>query len=104
MKKMIIVLPLVGLVSACGISRDKQLAIYRSKCTDYGYIAGTPEFSQCMMKQEERAEELTRHQRKVSAIEEQNWLEREQMRAAARDKEEERKRKKKRKKAKKHPF
>ena len=72
----------LGLLIGCvpPMTREEQLAIYRSRCLDYGYLKGTPEFAACMMKQEARHEKLTVQMRKADALEEHNWIEKEKMR------------------------
>lgn len=81
MKKLALLLPLLGILTSCKppLTREQQLSIYRSRCLDYGYQMGTLEFSDCMMKQEARAEELAIQARKVDILKEQNWLERQRI-------------------------
>jgi hypothetical protein len=94
MKKSIIIIPLLGLLVGCQppLTRDQQLAIYRSRCLDYGYQWGTPEFADCMMKQEARHEKIAVEMRKAQAMEQSNWIAEEN--AKAKEREFERKRKK----------
>ena len=75
MKKLILFIPL-GFLSACypPMGREHELAIYRSRCLDYGYQWGTPEFADCMMQQEAREEKLAIQRRKANALEEQNRI------------------------------
>ena len=97
MKKIIYCLPLLSLLAACHppLTRDQQLAIYRSRCVDYGYQPGTLEFADCMMRQEERAEKLAIQARKVDVLEEHNWIERQKV--WAKEKEVDSKRRKRKK-------
>ncbi len=87
MKKAYLSIPFLGFLVACAppLTREEQLAIYRSRCLDYGYLWGTPEFADCMMKQEARHEKLTVQMRKVDALEEQNWVEKEKIRMKERE-------------------
>jgi hypothetical protein len=86
MKKLIFLLPLLSLLSACQppMTRTEQLAIYRSRCLDYGYQLGTRELADCMKEQEARDDELSVKERKVRALEERNQIERERIRAEER--------------------
>lgn len=106
MKNFFRLLPLISLLPACTspLTRDQKLSIYKTRCLDYGYQLGTPEFADCVMKQEHRVEQMSLQRRKVEAIEESNWLERERSRAQERERLEEHKRKKKRRKAEENPF
>lgn len=79
MKKLGLFIPLVALLSGCQMTRDEQLAIYRGRCLDYGYQRGTPEFADCMMKQEAHDEKLSLQSRKARALEERNNLERQKL-------------------------
>ncbi len=76
MNKSILFIPLLGLLVGCQppLTRDQQLAIYRSRCVEYGYQWGTPEFANCMMKQEARQEKLSVQMRKAQALEQSNWI------------------------------
>jgi len=76
MKKSILFIPLLSLLSACvpPLTRDQQLAIYRSRCLDYGYQWGTREFADCMKEQEFHDETLAIQNRKANALEEQNRI------------------------------
>ncbi len=77
MKKTNLFILLLGFLVGCQppLTREQQLAIYRTRCTEYGYQWGTPEFADCMMKQESRQENLAVQMRKVQALEEGNWIE-----------------------------
>ena len=83
MKKSMLFIPLLGLLFGCQppLTRDQQLAIYRSRCMDYGYKWGTPEFADCMMKQEARQEKLSVQMRKAQALEQSNWIAEQEVRA-----------------------
>ncbi len=69
-------IPLLGLLVGCQppLTREQQLAIFRSRCLDYGYQWGTPEFADCMMKQESRQEMIAVEMRKAQAMEHTNWI------------------------------
>ena len=77
MKKLFLVLPLLSIITACTppMTRDQELAIYRSRCLDYGYQYGTREFADCMQMQEAREADLDMQRRKVQAIQDRNWIE-----------------------------
>jgi len=80
MKKLIFLLPLMSILSACTpLTREEQLALFHSRCVDYGYAQGTQEFDQCLTRQESR-----HHQRsvrtRVNATDNLNFLERETLR------------------------
>ena len=82
MKKATFFLPLLCLMSGCQppLTRIHQLEIYQSRCADYGYERGTPEFANCMMKQESRQEDMAIQLRKIGVLEESNWIEQQKMR------------------------
>lgn len=82
MKKSFLFIPFLAILSACQppMTREQELAIYRSRCFDYGFQMGTVEFAQCMQEQEARQAKLYMEERKVQAIEQQNWMEREKVR------------------------
>jgi hypothetical protein len=77
MKKIVLLFPLISLLSACQppMTREQQLFIYRSRCIEYGFQPGTPEFASCMQKQEIKEAELALQNRKVSALEDSNRIE-----------------------------
>ncbi|MBY0500671.1 MAG: hypothetical protein K2P93_01545 [Alphaproteobacteria bacterium] len=77
MKNALFFLPFLGVLSACQAPtpRDAQLESYRSRCYEYGYKGGTPEFANCVKEQEEREEKLAVQSRKAQALEEKNWIE-----------------------------
>lgn len=83
MKKIVFFLPLISLLSACAppLTRDQELAVYRSRCLDYGYLMGTREFADCMMQQEAHKEELTLQRQKIEALENKNRIEKDKVRA-----------------------
>jgi len=83
MKKAVFLIPLLSLVSACQppLTREQELAIYRSRCMDYGYQWGTKEFADCMMQQELKEQEFNLQARKVQALESQNYIEQQKVRA-----------------------
>ncbi len=93
MKKVVLFLPLVSLLSACQppMTREQQLFIYRTRCMEYGYQPGSPEFANCVQMQEVNEAEQAIQQRKVWALEDRNRIEQDK----ARTKEKEFKRKKK---------
>lgn len=77
MKKLFLLAPLFALLAACKppMTREQELAIYRSRCLEYGFRYGTPEFAQCMQQLEANEELLYMQQRQIQAIENQNWTE-----------------------------
>src|SRR3990167_7507115 len=83
MNKIVLLIPLLGLISACQppLTREQELAIYRSRCMDYGYQWGTKEFADCMMQQEITEQELSLQARKVQALETQNSIAQQKVRA-----------------------
>lgn len=82
MKKSLFILPVLAILSACQppMTRQQELAIYRSRCLDYGFQMGTVEFAQCMQDQEAQAVALSMQERKIEAIERQTWAEQEKVR------------------------
>lgn len=76
MKKSFLLIPFLAILSACQppMTREQELAIYRSRCLDYGFQMGTVEFAQCMQAQEAREAELYMKERKIQAIEQQNRI------------------------------
>lgn len=82
MKKIIFLLPLMSILSACTppLTRDQELAVYRSRCLDYGYPMGTREFADCMMQQEAQEQEFALQSRKIEALESQNRIEKDKVR------------------------
>lgn len=95
MKKLIFFVPLLSFLTSCQplMTREQELAIYRSRCLDYGYQWGTREFADCMMEQEAREEKLAVQRQKAYALEERNRIE--QQKVWVKEKEVEQKRKKK---------
>lgn len=77
MKKFILLIPFLSILSACQppLTRDQQLAIYRSRCLDYGYPYGTREFADCMKEQDAREDDLALKERKARALEARNQIE-----------------------------
>ncbi len=80
MKNLIFLLPLMSFLSACTpLTREEQLALFHSRCVDYGYAQGTQEFDQCLARQESR-----HHQRSIrgrmNTTDNLNFLERETLR------------------------
>lgn len=82
MKNLLLFIPLLAVLSACQppMTREQELAIYRSRCFDYGFQMGTVEFAQCMQEQEAREADLYMKERKIEALERQNAMEREKVR------------------------
>jgi len=82
MKRSIVFIPLLAFLTGCQppLTREQQLSIYRNRCTEYGYKYGTPEFANCMMKQECRQEKISLEMRKTQALEQGNWLAQEEIR------------------------
>ena len=97
MKKLILLTPVLSLLTSCEppMTREQELAFYRSRCLDYGYQWGTREFADCMKEQEARDEELAVQRRKASALEQQNRIE--QQKVQIKEEEVELKRKKQKK-------
>lgn len=77
MKNAFFFLSFLSILSACQspTPRDQQLESYRSRCTEYGFKSGTPEFANCVKEQEDREEKLVVQSRKAKALEEKNWIE-----------------------------
>jgi hypothetical protein len=84
MKKGILLLPLVSFLSSCvpSMTREQQLAIYRTRCLDYGYQGGTREFADCMKEQDLNAEKNALQERKIQALETQNAIAQRQLNSA----------------------
>lgn len=82
MKKIVFLLSLSGFLTSCtpSLTRDQELAIYRSRCLDYGYLMGTREFADCMMQQETKEQEFALQSRKIAALESQNSIEKDKVR------------------------
>ena len=84
MKRSFIFLPFLflAILTACQppMTREQELAIYRSRCSDYGFRMGTVEFAQCMQEQESREAVLSLQARKIQALEQQNWIEQDKVR------------------------
>lgn len=82
MKKSFLFIPLLAILSACQppMTREQELAIYRSRCFDYGFQMGTVEFAQCMQEQEAREDMLAVQARQAQAMEQQNWIEQDKVR------------------------
>ncbi|MBI2707749.1 MAG: hypothetical protein HYX35_05515 [Proteobacteria bacterium] len=87
MKKFIPFFPFFILLSACEppLTRDQQLAVYRSRCLDYGYQSGTREFADCMKEQDAREDELALKERKARALEARNQIEQQKVRIQEQD-------------------
>lgn len=73
--KLFLLAPL-GLLYACTspMTRDQQLAIYHTRCLDYGYQPGTTEFAQCMEKQERQDVDRVLKERHLQELEKKNHL------------------------------
>ncbi|MBA3814075.1 MAG: membrane lipoprotein lipid attachment site-containing protein [Alphaproteobacteria bacterium] len=82
MKKLLFFIPILAVLSACQppMTREQELAIYRSRCFDYGFQMGSVDFARCMQEQEAREADLSMKARKIQAIEQQNWTEQEKVR------------------------
>jgi len=82
MKKSFLLIPFLGILSACQppMTREQELAIYRSRCFDYGFQMGTVDFARCMQEQEAREDMLSIQARQAEAMEQQNWIERDKVR------------------------
>ncbi|MBX9622156.1 MAG: hypothetical protein K2X28_09115 [Alphaproteobacteria bacterium] len=70
MKKMVFLLPLMSFLTSCtpSLTRDQELAIYRSRVLDYD-----------MMKREVSEEESALQRRKTETLE-KNWIEKDKAR------------------------
>lgn len=81
MKKLLLFIPCLVALSSCQapLTREQELAIYRSRCLDYGFQPGTIEFAQCMQGQEAQESQLYMQERTIQAIEQQNWTERQKL-------------------------
>jgi hypothetical protein len=76
----LISLLILSLLPACTpLTREEQLALFHSRCVNYGYAQGTQEFEKCLERQETR-----HHQRSIRArankTDNLNFLERETLR------------------------
>ena len=82
MKKFVLLVPFIAILSACQppMTREQELAVYRSRCFDYGFQMGTVEFAQCMQEQEAREDMLSIQARQAQAMEQQNWIEQDKVR------------------------
>jgi hypothetical protein len=68
---------LAAFLSACvpptpPLTRQQQLAIYRTRCLEYGYEPGTVEFADCMKEQESQQERLIIERKKLSLLEKED--------------------------------
>ena len=80
MKKIILPLSLLAFLSACtSLTREEQLALFHSRCIDYGYAQGTKEFDRCLVRQESRHNQRSICTR-VNSTDNLNFLERETLR------------------------
>lgn len=80
MKKIILSLSLLSFLSACTpLIREEQLALFHSRCIDYGYAQGTKEFDRCLARQETRHNQRSIRMR-INTTDNLNFLERETLR------------------------
>ncbi|MBY0273116.1 MAG: hypothetical protein K2X02_06925 [Alphaproteobacteria bacterium] len=80
MKKLVFLLPLMSIISACTpLSREEQLALFHSRCIDYGYVQGTQEFDKCLARQESRHQQRSLRMR-VNRADDLSFLEKETLR------------------------
>jgi hypothetical protein len=81
MYKILFLCPLLALLSGCEppFTRSQQLAVYRTRCLEYGYEPGTLEFADCMKEQEKHQEMLDLKQRKIELLEEKNQIARKEL-------------------------
>ena len=81
MKKSLLLVSFLAMLSACQppMTREEELAIYRTRCLEYGFQMGTVEFAQCMQAQETQEAKLYMKQRKIQAMEQQNLMEQEKV-------------------------
>jgi len=54
-------------LAACQ-TREQQLSVYRARCFDYGFFAGTKDFAKCMENQEYHDQKLSIERRRVDAL------------------------------------
>ncbi|MBX9622157.1 MAG: hypothetical protein K2X28_09120 [Alphaproteobacteria bacterium] len=80
MKKITLPLALLSFLSACTpLTREEQLALFHSRCIDYGYTQGTQEFDKCLARQENRHHQRSLRTR-VNREDNLSFLERETLR------------------------
>ncbi|MBX9786610.1 MAG: hypothetical protein K2Y08_04670 [Alphaproteobacteria bacterium] len=80
MKKITLSLFLFSFLSACTpLTREEQLALFHSRCVDYGYAQGTQEFDKCLARQESRHHQRSLRTR-LNTTDNLNFLERETLR------------------------
>ncbi|MBL8677226.1 MAG: hypothetical protein JNJ47_07415 [Alphaproteobacteria bacterium] len=80
MKKITLSLFLFSFLSACApLTREEQLALFHSRCIDYGYVQDTQEFDKCLERQENRHNQRSIRTR-VNTTDTLNFLERETLR------------------------
>jgi len=80
MQKSVASLLLLSFLSACApLTREEQLALFHSRCIDYGYAQGTQEFDKCLARQENRHHQRSLHAR-VNRTDNLNFLEKETLR------------------------
>jgi|GEM_PF-6253039 len=67
---------MVVLIQACTspLTREQELALYRTRCLEYGYQPGTVEFAQCMETQDRLAVENALKERHLRALEQEQHL------------------------------
>ncbi|MDI9637534.1 hypothetical protein QPK87_14575 [Kamptonema cortianum] len=80
MKKIVLSLTLLSFLSACTpLTREEQLALFHSRCIDYGYAQGTQEFDKCLARQESRHHQRSMRTR-VNRADDLSFLEKETLR------------------------
>lgn len=80
MNKIPLSLAFISLFSACTpLTREEKLALFHSRCVDYGYVQGTKDFEKCLARQEIRHEQRALRAR-VNTTDNLNFLERETLR------------------------
>jgi len=71
---------LIGFLPSCTpLTREEQLALFHSRCMDYGYVQGTKDFEKCLVRQEMRHEQRALRTR-VNTKDDLNFLELEALR------------------------
>lgn len=76
--KRLLVLGIAFSLSSCiaPMTRQEELNVYRTRCLDYGFQWGTPEFAKCVKDQEYQEEKLSIERSKARALENQARIQR----------------------------
>src|SRR5690606_8234593 len=85
MKKLLTLSALAVVASSCQfpkpMTRADQLTMFRATCLDYGFDPGTDAFAHCVEKQDNRSTEIALEERRIRAIEDKNWIKRQEVHA-----------------------